>query len=257
MIVEYFSKGKNNKLNEDYFDYNDKNFVIADGATDKNGKKYSNKTSGEIISRLVVKEALKSSLNGVKLINLINKKTYFLYKQLNILNKTVDPKFRFSCCVVVARIVKENLIVTQLGDSGFRINCKDIFLNIKQIDINNAKKRAEYIRKTGNIIGSRDYIVPTLLNQFKYQNNPNHRLGYGVIDGIYTPSKFIKVFKFFMNKVNTVELFTDGYLSVPNKTTINDWEKIHKKIEKEDPYKYKKYLSVKSKDDRTVAIIKF
>jgi serine/threonine protein phosphatase PrpC len=255
--VQSFSEGKNEDRNEDYFSYNEDCFVIADGATDKSGKKYMEKTGGEIVSKLAVNEVLTSSLNGVDLIDFINKKVYELYKKLGITNEVVDPKFRFSCYIVVARIVGDKLVVTCLGDSGFRINGNEVYVDVKKVDIDNAKERAEYILKTGDIAGSRKHIMPLLIKQFEYQNNSIHPLGYGVIDGTNTPSKFIRVFEYPVNTVKTIELFTDGYFSIPAGVTIREWEKAFKEGEQEDPDKYKKYLSTKSKDDRTIAIIKF
>jgi serine/threonine protein phosphatase PrpC len=256
MFVESFSQGKNNERNEDFFGYNEECFVVADGATDKSGKKYMDKTGGEIISRLAVKEILASPLNGIDLIDFINKKVHELYRELNITNEITDPKLRFSCCVVVARIVGSKLVITCLGDSGFRINGDKFYVETKQVDVDNAKERAKYIQKTGDISGSREYIMPLILKQFEYQNNPNHPLGYGAIDGTSTPSQFIKVFEYRIDTVSTIELFTDGYFVIPKGITIKDWEESFQKGEQEDPDKYIKYLSTKSKDDRTVAIIK-
>ena len=255
--VQSFSQGKIANKNEDYFNYNKECFVIADGATDKSGRKYNRKTGGELVSRLVVKEALRSTLTGVGLISFLNKKVHKLYEDLGITNDTRDPKYRFACYLVVVRVLADKLVVTCLGDSGFRVNGKKTHKEAEQIDTYNSEKRAKYIKKTGDIAGSREYIMPLLLKQYAYQNNPRHRFGYGVIDGTATPAKFVKVFKYPKNKVKKIELFTDGYIVVPRGATIKDWEGAFKKVEREDPDKWKKYKSTKSRDDRTIAIIKF
>ncbi len=251
-----FTKGKSEDRNEDYFDYNDNSFVIADGATDKSGKKYASMTGGEIVSRLVVQESLATSLVGADLINYLNRQVYKLYKELGITREINDPKYRFSTCIVAVRVLDGQLIFTCLGDSGFRINGEDVYVELKQIDVNNAKERAKYIRETGDVMGSREHIMPLLLKQFKYQNDPIHPLGYGVIDGTKTPKKFVKLYTFPIESVRTIELFTDGYFSVPGGVSIKEWEKEFKVVEEEDPDKCLKHLSTKSKDDRTVAIIK-
>lgn len=256
MLIYSFSKGKNNK-NEDYFGYNEECFVVADGATDKSGRKYEDKTGGEIISRLVVNETLSCNLNGAELIDYLNKKVSQIYRKLGISNDIVDPKYRFSCCCVVARIVKDKLIITSISDTAFRINGEDVYKETKQVDIDNAEKRAEYIEKTGDISGSRKYIMPLLLKQFEYQNNINHPLGYGVIDGTSTPAKFVKTFEYPKNEIKMIELFSDGYFLAPSSVSIENWEESFKKVEEEDPDKFKQYKSTKSKDDRTVIIIKF
>ncbi len=99
--------------------------------------------------------------------------------------------------------------------------------------------------------------MPLLLKEFEYQNNPQKLLGYGVIDGTYTPAKFVKTFEYDLKKIHTIELFSDGYFDVPKEVSIKSWEKSFEKVEKEDPDKWKKYKSTKSKDDRTIAIIEF
>jgi len=255
--VQLYSQGKTADRNEDFFGYNKECFVIADGATDKSGRKYNKKTGGEIVSRLIVKEALRSNLTGVKLISFLNKKVYNLYKDLGIINDVIDPRYRFSCYLVAVRVLVDKVVITCLGDSGFRVNGKETYKEVERIDIYNAEKRSNYIKKTGDVAGSREYIMPLLLKQYSYQNNPRHRFGYGVIDGTDTPAKFIKVFEYPKNRIKTIELFTDGYIVVPRGTTINDWELAFKKVEREDPDKWKKYKSTKSRDDRTIAIIKF
>ena len=255
--VQSFSKGKIENKNEDYFYYNKTAFVIADGATDKSGKNYNSKTGGELVSRSIVKECLSTDQNGIKLVNHLNNKIKELYADLNIMDEIRDPKFRFTCGFICIRIFGDKIVITYLGDLGFRINGSKIYQETKQIDIDNSETRSKYIRETNDVNGSRDHIMPLLLKQFEYQNNPQEVLGYGVIDGTQTPSKFVKVFEYDLEKISTIELFSDGYFDVPHEASIEAWEKSFEKVEKEDPDKWKKYKSTKSKDDRIIAIIEF
>lgn len=255
--VQTFSKGKIENKNEDYFDYNEICLVIADGATDKSGRKYDNKTGGELVSQIVVKECLSSNLNGIELVNHLNESVKKLYTDISILNEIQNPKFRFTCGFICIRIVGDKILITYLGDLGFRINGSEIYQETKQIDIDNSEARSKYIRETNDVNGSRDHIMPLLLKQFEYQNNPQEPLGYGVIDGTHTPTKFVKSFEYDLGKIHTIELFSDGYFDVPQEASIEAWEKSFEKVEKEDPDKWKKYKSTKSKDDRTIVIIEF
>jgi hypothetical protein len=68
---------------------------------------------------------------------------------------------------------------------------------------------------------------------------------------------FIKVYRIPLSDVHTLELFTDGYPLVPTGSTIQAWEQANAVVEAEDPYRYKKYLATKPKDDRTVVIMNF
>lgn len=255
--VQTFSKGKVENRNGDYFGYNKDCFVVADGATDKSGRKYGNKTGGELISRIVVKECLLTKLKGIELVDQLNTKIKELYQKLKILEDIKDPKYRFTCGFICARLENNNLIITYLGDMGFRINGVEVYQETKQIDIDNSEERSKYIRETNDIKGSRSHIMPLLLNQFKYQNNPQKPLGYGVLDGTKTPSEFIKTFEYDLDKVKIIELFSDGYFDIPREVSIKAWEKTFEKVEREDPDKWKEYKSTKSRDDRIIAIIKF
>ncbi len=254
--VETFSKGKIENRNEDYFDYNETRFVIADGATDKSGRKYDNKTGGELVSQIVVKECLSTDINGIELVNHLNNKVKELYVDLKIIEDIQDPKKRFACGFICARIVNDKIIITYLGDLGLRVNGSRAYREIKQIDIDNSEARSKYIRETNDVNGSRNHIMPLLLKQFKYQNNPQEPLGYGVIDGTDTPEKFVKSFEYELSQTHTIELFSDGYLDIPQEVSIESWEKTFEKVEKEDPNKWKKYKSTGFKDDRTIAIIR-
>ncbi len=255
--VQTFSKGIIENKNEDYFDYNETCFVITDGSTDKSGRKYNNKTGGELVSRMVVKECLSTNLNGIELVNHLNKKTKELYVDLKISDDIEDPKFRFTCGFICVRIIEDKIIITYLGDLGLRINGQEVYKETKKIDIDNSKERARYIAKTEDVEGGREHIMPLLLKQFDYQNTSQEPFGYGVIDGTETPSKFVKTFEYDLNKIKTIELFSDGYFEIPKEVSIEVWERAFEKVEKEDPDKWKKYKSTKSKGDRTIMIIEF
>lgn len=258
MQINAFSQGKKPDLNEDFFGSNNFTVVVADGATDKSGRTYSGQTGGEIASRLVVRASLDSQLVGVELVRELNAAIASRYEQLGVLQAAHnDAKSRFSCSVVVARIVGDALIITSVGDAGFRVNGSEVHQDIKQVDVDNALKRAEFIEETGDVQGAREHILPDLLAQFAYQNNGEHSLGYGVVDGTTTPDAFVHVDQFLLDDVQTLELFTDGYFALPEKAEIAAWEDVYERVEKEDPYKYKNYKSTKNTDDRTVIVAKF
>lgn len=255
--VQSFSQGKVPDRNEDYFASNENSFVLADGATDKSGRKYEGQTGGEIVSRLVVKEALGTSLNGAPLIDYLNDKVRALYKRLNIMGDISDPRYRFTGTCIVVRLLENKVVITYVGDSSFRINGQKVYREVMLVDLDSAVERSRYIKETGDVAGSREHLMPFLFKQFLYQNNPDQALGYGVIDGTKTPEKFVKTLVYPKNEIQLIELFTDGYPAIPVETTIDAWENAFAQAEKEDPDRWKKYKSTKSKDDRTIAIIKF
>ena len=254
--ITSFTKGKSEERNEDFFGYNENTFVIADGLTDKSWKKYNGKTWGEIASRLVVEKCLSSNFTGPALIDYINRELHKVYISLGIIDDTQDPKYRFGSMLICGKIHDGKITITSIGDSWYRINGTEIHEKVKQEDdIEIERERAEYIKRTWDIEGSREHILPLLMKQFEQRNNPDHPLWYGIIDGTDTPHKFIEVREYNEKDSQLLELFTDGYFAVPQWHTIQDWEDIYEKIEKEDPYKYLAYPSTKSKDDRTIMIV--
>jgi hypothetical protein len=76
-----------------------------------------------------------------------------------------------------------------------------------------------------------------------------------VIDGTTTPEKFIRFFEYDQEFIETIELFSDGYCNIPAKVSIEAWEESYRESEREDPDKWLKFKSTKSRDDRTIAII--
>jgi hypothetical protein len=255
--VEVFTKGKVEGNNEDYFLYSDSCFVVVDGATDKSGRKYDGKTGGELVSRLVADECIATDMNGIDLVSHLNGKVSEMYKSLGIEKEISDAKMRFTCGFICVRLTGQQVIVTYLGDLGFRINGKDVYQEKKQVDEDNANERLRYILETGDIEGSRAHILPQIIKQFEFQNNPDHPLGFGVIDGTSTPDKYVKVFEYDIGNVNLIELFSDGYFAVPKGNSIDEWEHSWATVEREDPYKYIKYKSTKTTDDRLIMRVQF
>lgn len=254
-LISHSSKDPEN--NEDLAGYNDTTFVVADGATDKSGERYDGKTGGYIASRLVVKKCLASADTGQTLIDELNHAFVELYRKMNP-RALEDGLYRFPCTVVAARCVGENLVITQVGDTAFRLNGEKTYANPKLVDELNAAARALYIEKTGDVQGSRQYILPLLKeNQRRYANSVDSPLGYGCLNGTPTPAQFVKIFTFPLSDVKTLEIFTDGYFAVPSEVALEAWEKKHQGVERADPHKYLTYKSTKPHDDRTVMIIRW
>lgn len=255
--VNLFSEGKDPSRNEDCAGYDMETVVLSDGATDKAGIYYgkdNGQTGGEIVSKLIVDAVLASNLNGRELVDYLTGVIRGYYKRYNP-EALVNSELRFAGTLVAARIVGNELVVTQVGDSIFRINGIDVYKNEKLIDEEMALMRRRYIERTGDIEGGRDIILPYLKKQHKLQNNSRDERGYGVIDGAKVPTKFIRNYNFPLENVVGIELISDGYFGVfPETVNIADYENLHLEIEKVDPYKIKDYSSTKVNDDRTVVI---
>ena len=253
--VEIFSEGKAPGMNEDRAAYSGTSFVVADGATDKSGRLRDGMTGGEVTADLVAQLCINTDLNGSELVEMLNGEVRKLYDDTDTADADKGVR-RFTCGFVLCRLAGDKIVITKVGDVGFRINGKNLYREKNAVDVMTAAKRAEYITRTGDVTAAREHIMPDLRAQYRYQNDGGHELGYGAIDGTTTPDKFIKVFEYDRKEVATVELFTDGYFEIPTEAAIDAWENTHKRVEEEDPDKYLKYKSTKSKDDRTVMIIR-
>ena len=228
--------------------------MLSDGATDKSGQNFEGRSGGELASELVTDVCLRSQANGVELVAEVTEALGELYKRINPA-ALEDSAFRFAATMVVARIVGDELVMTQVGDSSFRINGTDVYTNNKVVDDLTANARKRYVEATGDVNGSRDFIMPLLKTQHLYQNNPDLALGYGVIDGMSVPEKFIKSYTFPVDSVQSIELVSDGYYSAfPSEVDPASYEALHSYIEEVDPNKCGAYASTKQSDDRTVLI---
>lgn len=170
--VTCFSQGKNLSRNEDSFFFDEKKgiFIVCDGATDKSWKIYQDKTGWELASRIAVEGAKKSDAIGKTLIWKINAKINEYYRQHMI--DIQNPFSRFSSTCVVARIQKRKIIITQVWDTSFRVNGKDIYHNNKLIDTITLTIRQQILLFYWEeyISEARKCIEPILKYQYHFQN---------------------------------------------------------------------------------------
>lgn len=111
-------------------------------------------------------------------------------------------------------------------------------------------------------------VAPSLLagiagGQYGFCNLAGHSLGYAVINGSHTAGPDILTFSRSKSEVQSIELFTDGYLSCPAGTRVQDWEDEFFRVELEDFSKTSAHRGVKGSstqffsDDRAVITINF
>ncbi len=97
--------------------------------------------------------------------------------------------------------------------------------------------------------------------QWAYCNRAGHSLGYAVINGGETQGPDMRIFSRRKSSVQSLELFTDGYMSVPIGTHVHDWEEEFIRVEAADFTKTATYASTKGSspsqfsDDRTVLVV--
>ncbi len=154
--IETFSQGKTPQRNEDRLIATHQYISVIDGATanppleiENECKKY---TSGEFASATIsdIIEAAPPNLFGKALVNYI---TAEFNIRLNLLSDNTqdalsrEPFRKPYAALTVATIIEDKIVITQLGDVGFRINGKDVFVNPKEIDLIHARMRVNAIEK--------------------------------------------------------------------------------------------------------------
>jgi hypothetical protein len=259
-----FAEGKMPSRNEDVVAVGDKYLVIADGATDKTGLQFEKdpetglyKTGGEIAASIAAAIAGASEKTGLALVQEVTDGIRSYYAEHNP-EALTDSAYRFATTIVAARIVGDRFVVTQVGDSLFRINGTTVYENNKAVDKLRASERIRKIQELAelrpngiptelDIAAGREAIQDELNKQHLLQNNVDDPLGYGVLDGTAVPDRFVKIYDFPLDSITTFELVSDGYYGAfPDEATVPAWEAVHRRQLETDPYNIDEFPSNKS-----------
>lgn len=276
--IEVLSIGKHKddpSLNEDGWVVTQDTFAVIDGSAPRVDLKFQGKSSAKFATDVIKKVFLttSSSIDGKELVAVITRE---LNKEIDkagikdIIRKTKEasPAALFTS----ARIVKDKVIITALGDVFCRLNGKVIhscyfkteeLMIAKRIQaMRSAKEEDPSISDENLTVIGKEAIKEDLKEQVRnYFNNPDSELGLGIINGDNVPDKFIKTYTFDLKDLKTLELFSDGYFILPVLSEIESWEKAFFSGEKEDPLRWSKYPSVKAAsknmfyDDRTIIVV--
>jgi hypothetical protein len=100
--------------------------------------------------------------------------------------------------------------------------------------------------------------------QYPFANQLNHSLAYASLDGTVTRGADMCHFSRPLAQLQSIELFTDGYMSCPvGGISVQDWETNFFQAEAQDPHKIAQYAGVKGSteayfsDDRSVLVLSF
>ncbi|MBD1556312.1 protein phosphatase 2C domain-containing protein [Vibrio sp. S9_S30] len=102
------------------------------------------------------------------------------------------------------------------------------------------------------------FILKGIISQKVYANREGHPLGFSTLNGNVPLMDDVIEATLNLEEVKTLEFFTDGYLTLPNGTKAQDWEKEHARVEKIDLAKVSSFKNIKGStsteffDDRSV-----
>jgi hypothetical protein len=213
--------------------------------------------NGGVIGSILARETIRASESiGLELINEINKRIRRAYETLGIRNYKQQRELTFTGYIAHIIANAEQMHITAVGDVRVAVDGKVVVGKTKKIDEHNAQLRKEYIARTGDVEGSFDFIKPSNILQFQYQNTPGHEFSYPAIDGTKTlPKKEIEMLT--LPTPKKILMWTDGYLT-PNEFSIEGLERKLAEVYAVDPQRCKAYPGVNHrKDDRTALEITF
>ncbi len=107
-----------------------------------------------------------------------------------------------------------------------------------------------------------EFLMGGIRVQPRYANRHGHVLGYASINGGMVIEDGTVDLSLAKDTINSLEIFTDGYLSLPAGIDVVDWEAEFARVEGADFHKINEYPSVKGStssefsDDRTVVCMK-
>jgi hypothetical protein len=294
-------------------------YAVLDGATDVKGSTIAGMASGRFAAMTAaaalaheVTRHPASAHGAEELVAALNAR---LGAELQTWSDKLGHTVGAATTLALMEVMDDRYRFTLVGDSGIRINGREVFQILKPVDDVMSAGRVLLYRllKQRGISGrdleakSRqgvffgfDAAVPELMSaadaaaliaesrdklaadgfsadvlamvdpmlragiakgQYAYANTADHVMGYASIDGTRAAGLGFTSFERPLGDVHTVEIFSDGYLDQPDTVSLDAWEAVAARIEREDPGKVLSHWGVKGSnaqqlfDDRTVIIL--
>ena len=108
-----------------------------------------------------------------------------------------------------------------------------------------------------------NFLKQGVVSQHRFANQEKLPLGYAALNGKSLAGEGMLCFSRPKSSIKSLELFTDGYFSLPDVVTVAGWEKEFAQIESIDPSKIdscpaiKGSTSIEFSDDRSVLIVQY
>lgn len=102
------------------------------------------------------------------------------------------------------------------------------------------------------------FVLKGIVSQKVYANNGEHPLGFSTLDGNLPLMNDVIDTTLSLESVRTLELFSDGYLTMPAGTKVSDWEEEYARVEQLDFAKVSDFENIKGStseeffDDRSI-----
>jgi hypothetical protein len=183
----------------------------------------------------------------------------------------------------------EHLHFLLVGDSGVRINGREVVQVHKAVDEIDTAVRVALVRQAHArmaaagaslskqlldalelttrqevFTGLQDSraVLHTVTQQLPFMNLTDHSLGYAVLNGQSVHGPDLLMFSRPRAEVQSLEFFTDGYMTPGAEASIDSWEAAWQQVEQQDPHKTGVWPNIKSStqgehwDDRTLLIVR-
>jgi glycerophosphoryl diester phosphodiesterase len=254
-VIEEHLASKNGSLDacEDTIFFSDDFVVVIDGTTSKSTLIHDNKKPGRVAVELALSYLphLRPTATKKEVFFGINHAIVKWYKGKGLyrhMKKHHVDRLTIGGVVVYSKHFNELWLV---GDCQALVDNRPI-TNEKLIDHLFTNVRSYYLEsemmqgKTAKELlindTGRKFIDSLIMRQFRFQNLEGSIYGFGVIDGFFTNTSWVKVIKV-PEGTKQIALVTDGYPEVF--PTLKKTENRLKKILSDDPLMFKKYKYTK------------
>jgi glycerophosphoryl diester phosphodiesterase len=255
-IVETYLQSKTGKPQdcEDRIHISEHFIAVIDGATANTNDRWDTQTGGQKSAEIIdaTLHHLPHDCTARQAADLMTENIRAFYIEKDILDEvTSHPERRITSSVVVFSLAKEE--IWSIGDCQFLLD-QTVFSPKKKVDAVTEEARAFFIQSelmTHHMsietlqerdVG-REFIMPLLKRQARFQNNPRAGdLYYAAIDGFAIPADGITVQKI-PHTITTVVLASDGYPFL--RASLVESEHALADLLQRDPLLFQAYKSTK------------
>jgi hypothetical protein len=273
-IVEAYSQSKtgNQQDCEDRIHISDHFIAVIDGATSKTHDRWDNQTGGQKSAEIIdaTLHHLPHDCTARQAADLLTSNIRAFYIEKNILKDVeTNPIRRITSSVVILSLFKKE--VWSIGDCQFMLD-NTLFSTKKKVDEVVEEARAFFIEAEllakhvalddlKEYDSGREFIVPLLERQSRFQNNPDAgAFYYAAVDGFHIPDDGIMV-ETIPDDVTYIVLASDGYPFL--RPSLEASERLLADLLQQDPLVFRAYKSTKglvagsiSFDDRAYVKVK-
>ena len=273
IVEEQFIQSKTGKLEdcEDLIHISENFIAVIDGFTPKTSRRWNKETGGQAAAKIISRafNAMPYNYTAHHAADMITTMISDFYRDFNAVEIVeADPKQRIAASFAAISLSRKE--VWLIGDCQILLGNQkvsnprvvdQVLSNVRALLLELEILKGVAIEQLRQSDAGREFIMPLLEEQSRFQNNPAAgKYWYPIFDGSLIPADGI-IIKPIPDNINRIVLATDGYPVL--KDSLKESENVLQDILLKDPLLFKEYKSTKgmlkgnvSFDDRAFIKIK-